>query len=67
VAVEQGQLDVARWLSNHGDEIDSLRLVELTGINGNGPLMRWLVQHGPPLSLAVATTLAMTCRHVVAC
>jgi hypothetical protein len=45
-------------------EINSLRLVEIAGENGNVPLMRWMVEHGPPLNLPVSATLAKECRHV---
>jgi hypothetical protein len=63
LAVEKGQLGVTRWLSNHGSEINSLRLVEIAAEHKNIPLMRWLVEHGPPLNLSVGTTLTLEYRH----
>ncbi|GMF30695.1 unnamed protein product [Phytophthora lilii] len=50
-------VDVARWLYEHGHQITSHELVETAARRQNGPLMRWLIEHGPPLDIATATTL----------
>ncbi|OWY94379.1 LOW QUALITY PROTEIN: hypothetical protein PHMEG_00035912 [Phytophthora megakarya] len=54
LAVENGHLDTARWLSKHGSEINLLDLVEMAGRKDNIPLLRYLTEYGPPLDLRIA-------------
>ncbi|GMF36270.1 unnamed protein product [Phytophthora lilii] len=52
-------VDVARWLYEHGFQIVSHELAELAANCRNIPLMRWLIERGPPLDLATGTTLVI--------
>ncbi|KAE9282186.1 hypothetical protein PR003_g27474 [Phytophthora rubi] len=65
VAVEHGQLEVVRWLSEHGYAVGSLELVKMAGERYmNVPMTRWLVENGPLLDLSTAMTLVLEDRHI---
>ncbi|KAF4128950.1 Ankyrin repeats domain-containing protein [Phytophthora infestans] len=63
LAVQKGQLNTARWLSDHGFKITSI-LLEEAGKNGDVAMLRWLVEHGPPLTLRSALKLTLQYRHL---
>ncbi|KAF1781337.1 hypothetical protein GQ600_16276 [Phytophthora cactorum] len=61
--VQKEQLDAARWLSKHGFKITSLSLIEEAGRKEMVPMLRWLVEHGPPLNFGTAMKLTVEYFH----
>ncbi|OWY98651.1 hypothetical protein PHMEG_00030533 [Phytophthora megakarya] len=60
LAIKRNNLDTAHWLLKHGYTINPLALDELSSLERKVPLLRWIVEHGPPLSLSVARELVIS-------
>ncbi|EGZ13844.1 hypothetical protein PHYSODRAFT_303235 [Phytophthora sojae] len=69
LAVQGSQLEVVRWLSTHGYTVNSLALTRIAGEEmysryTDTPVLRWVVENGPPLDLPTATALVLEYRHI---
>ncbi|OWZ00278.1 hypothetical protein PHMEG_00028570, partial [Phytophthora megakarya] len=64
LAVRYESVDAASWLWMHGYEINWLKFTEIAKENMAIPMLRWLLDHGPPPSLTFAFELAVSCDCV---
>lgn len=61
LAMEYSHLDVVHWLVERGYEVNSLDLIKFAE---NASVLRFLVEHGPPLDLATAKDLVLENRNI---
>ncbi|POM78160.1 Hypothetical protein PHPALM_4341 [Phytophthora palmivora] len=64
LAVRHKSLGAARWLWTRGYEITSLKFAEIAGDTMFVPLLRWVLDYGPPLNIPLALKFAMNYNYM---